>query len=382
MRIFLSAGEPSGDLHGANLLTALRGIDPTVTAAGFGGERMRRAGYDLLYPLADHAIMGLSGIAQALPTMIRLRRIMVDWITAYRPDAVVLIDYPGFHWWLAAAARKLGVPVVSFVPPQVWAWATYRARWVRQWFDHVLCSLPFEVPWFHARGVHQARYVGHPYFDELCRQRLDDRFFAEQRTRSGPIVALLPGSRGGELDRNLDTLMNIARRVRDARPDTRFLLACFKPEHRARVQQHLAVERLPAEAHVGRTAEIIHVADVCAAVSGSVGLELLHHGTPTVVVYRVNPFYRQLARAILRVPHISLVNLLAGRELFPEFLTSGDSSAEASRPLITWLTDSAAAARVRAEMAELREQVGQPGACRRAAEIITEIASGRRRAAA
>src|SRR2546423_15521830 len=116
MRIFLSAGEPSGDLHGANLLHALRTIDPTVTAAGFGGERMRRAGYDLLYPLADHAIMGLSGIARALPTMVRLRRVMADWIATNRPDAAVLIDYPGFHWWLAAAAQPARVPVVSFVP--------------------------------------------------------------------------------------------------------------------------------------------------------------------------------------------------------------------------------------------------------------------------
>src|SRR4051812_35755418 len=116
MRIFLSAGEPSGDLHAANLLRALRTIDPSVTAAGFGGERMRVAGYDLLYPLADHAIMGLSGIARALPTMIGLRRRMAEWVAANRPDAVVLIDYPGFHWWLAAAAKKAGVPVVSFVP--------------------------------------------------------------------------------------------------------------------------------------------------------------------------------------------------------------------------------------------------------------------------
>src|SRR3954447_20730554 len=108
MRIFLSAGEPSGDLHCANLLTALRDVDPTVTAAGFGGERMRKAGYDLLYPLADHAIMGLSGVVQALPSMLRLRRVMIDWIKVHRPDAVVLIDYPGFHWWLAAAAKKLG----------------------------------------------------------------------------------------------------------------------------------------------------------------------------------------------------------------------------------------------------------------------------------
>jgi lipid-A-disaccharide synthase len=377
MRIFLSAGEPSGDLHGANLLHALRTIDPGVTAAGFGGDRMREAGYDLLYPLAGHAIMGLSGIAQALPTMIRLRRVMADWVAAHRPDAVVLIDYPGFHWWLAAAAKRAGVPVVSFVPPQVWAWASYRVNWARKSFDHILCSLPFEEPWYHERGVPQARYVGHPYFDELSRQRLDDRFIAEKRGRPGPVVALLPGSRHGEITRNLETLVGAARRVHAVRPDARFLFACFKADHKDRIERRLAGERLPAELHVGRTAEIVRAADACVAVSGSVGLELLYHGTPTVVVYRVNRLYQPIARKMLNIPHISLVNLLAGRELFPEFLTWRDPSAEVAANLMDWLNDATALARAREELAALRERVARPGACRRAAEVIAGIARTR-----
>jgi lipid-A-disaccharide synthase len=382
MHVFLSAGEPSGDLHAANLLASLRSLDPGVTAAGFGGDRMRAAGCDLLYPLADHAIMGFSGIARALPTMIRLRRQMVDHLEARRPDAVVLIDYPGFHWWLAAAAKRRGVPVVSFVPPQVWAWATHRSRWMRRWFDQVLCSLPFEAAWYHGRGVPQARYVGHPYFDELCKQRLDETFLDEQRKRRGPIVALLPGSRHGEIERNLDTLLGAADRINAARPDVHFLFACFTPEHEATVRGRLAGSNLPAEALVGLTAEIVHLADASVAVSGSVGLELLHHGAPSVVVYRVNPLYRAIGRLILHVPYISIVNLLAGRAVFPEFLTSRDPSEKVADQVLTWLNDSGAAARVRGELAALRDRVGRPGACRRAAEVIAEIARQRREAAA
>jgi lipid-A-disaccharide synthase len=381
MRIFLSAGEPSGDLHGANLLHALRSIDRTVTAAGFGGDRMRTAGCDLLYPLADHAIMGLGGIVQALPTMIRVRRVMTDWLKVNRPDAVVLIDYPGFHWWLAAAAKRLGVPVVSFVPPQVWGWASHRVAWVRRWFDHVLCSLPFEEAWYRHRNVPQARYVGHPYFDELSRQRFDDRFLGEQRGRPGPIVALLPGSRHGEIQRNLDTLVGTARRVHAARPDVRFLFACFKATHKEHVEGRLAGAGLPAEAHVGRTAEIIRLADVCAAVSGSVGLELLYHGTPTVVVYRVSRLYRAIGRMVLNVPHISIVNLLAGKELFPEFLTAHDPSAEVADRLLGWINEPRELNRVRADLGALRDRVARPGACRRAAEIIAGISRDRRAAA-
>jgi lipid-A-disaccharide synthase len=342
---------------------------------------MRAAGYDVLYPLAEHAIMGLTGIARALPTMLRLRRVMVEWIGANRPDAVVLIDYPGFHWWLAAAARRHGVPIVSFVPPQVWAWASHRVNWVRKSFDHVLCSLPFEEAWYHERDVPQARYVGHPYFDELSRQALDERFVAEQRARPGPVVALLPGSRHGEIKRNLDTLLATARRIHAARPDVRFLFACFKPGHREEIERRLATEQLPAKAHVSRTAEIIRLADVCAAVSGSVGLELLYHGTPTVVVYRVNPLYRAIGRMVLSIPHISIVNLLAGRELFPEFLTAHDPSAEVADRLLGWLNDPSASARTRDELSALRDRVARPGACRRAAELIAGIARARRAAA-
>jgi lipid-A-disaccharide synthase len=379
MRIFLSAGEPSGDLHGANLFRHLRALDPGSACAGFGGARMRDAGCDVLFALADHAIMGLTGIARALPAMFRLRRQMTDWIIANRPDAVVLIDYPGFHWYLASRAKRLGVPVVSFVPPQVWAWASHRVRKVRAHFDRVLCTLPFEEAWYRERGV-TARYVGHPYFDALAETPLDADFLAAQRARPGPSVAILPGSRHGEIDRNLDTQLNALRHVRAARPDARFLFACFKEEHRGWIEDRLRREGLDAEAHVGHTAEIIHIADACVAVSGSVGLELLYHGTPSVVVYRVNPLYRAISRKVLNVPFISLVNILAGRELFPEFLTSHDPSAEVAQHILGWLNDPPSAAALRTDLAALRDQVGQPGACRRAAEAITELARQRRAA--
>jgi lipid-A-disaccharide synthase len=379
MRIFLSAGEPSGDLHGANLFRHLRAIDPESGCAGFGGARMRDAGCDVMFPLADHAIMGLTGIARALPAMFRLRRQMTDWITANRPDAVVLIDYPGFHWHLARRAKRLGVSVVSFVPPQVWAWASHRVRKVRAYFDQVLCTLPFEEAWYRERGV-TARYIGHPYFDALAGMPIDADFLAAQWGRPGPIVAILPGSRHGEIDHNLDTQLNAMMHVRAARPDARFLFACFKEEHRRRIEDCLRRDGLAAEAHVGRTAEIIHVSDACVAVSGSVGLELLYYGTPSVVVYRVNPLYRAISRSVLNVPFISLVNILARRELFPEFLSSHDPSVEVARHILGWLNNPASAAALRTDLAALRDLVGQPGACRRAAEAIIELARQRRAA--
>src|SRR5262245_24549663 len=194
MRIFLSAGEPSGDLHGASLIQALRHRDPGIECVGFGGERMEAAGCRLLYPLCQLAIMGFLRVLPGIPTFYRFLRHADGFFRERRPDALVLIDYPGFHWWLARRAHAHGIPVFYFVPPQLWAWAGWRVRKMRRWVDHVLCNLPFEESWYRARNV-QAHCVGHPYFDELSRQQPDARFAAEQRARSGLIIGLLPGSR-------------------------------------------------------------------------------------------------------------------------------------------------------------------------------------------
>src|SRR5262249_19826007 len=149
-------------------------------------------------------------------------------------DAVVLIDYPGFHWWLARRARFHGIPVFYFVPPQLWAWAGWRVKKMRRFVDHVMCNLPFEEAWYRARGV-AAHYVGHPFFDELPQQRLDEAFLREQRQRPGPIVAILPGSRHQEVDKNLHMQLEAAQRVHDRLPQTRFLAACFRVEHQKKL---------------------------------------------------------------------------------------------------------------------------------------------------
>ena len=376
MHVFISAGEPSGDLHGASLARAIRDLQPSVTITGFGGDQMRAAGCNLLYPLAEHAIMGLGGIVRALPTMIRLLDRMTGEFKRRRPDAVVLIDYPGFHWHVARRVKVLGVPVISFVPPQIWAWLSHRVRKMRANFTEVLCALPFEEPWFRERGL-AARYVGHPYFDALAAQQPDKAFLCDQRRRGGPIVGILPGSRQGEIDRNLELLVGAMKVVHVARPDARFLVGCFRPGHRDQVKSRLQGMRLPAEVLVGRTPEVIALADACAAVSGSVGLELLYRRVPTVVVYRVNPLYVRLRRILIKVPYVSLVNLLADRELYPEFVTSSTDPSGPAAPIIRWLNHPPERQAVRDDLDRLLAVVGRPGACRRAAEAVIDLVSRR-----
>ena len=167
-----------------------------------------------------------------------------------RPDAVVLIDYPGFHWWLARRAHFHGIPVFYFVPPQLWGWAGWRVEKMRRWVDHVLCSLPFEEEWYRTRGV-QAQYIGHPYFDELARQRLDPAFLAGQREKPGTVVALLPGSRRQEVTQNWPTMRRAAEILNADRPDVRFLVACFNDEQQALVRADLPAAGVPVETASG-----------------------------------------------------------------------------------------------------------------------------------
>ncbi len=372
MRLFLSAGEPSGDLHGANLVATLRRLRPEVECVGYGGEHMAAAGCSLLYPLCQLAVVGFLRVVPSLHSFLRLLLEADRFFQRQRPDAVVLIDFPGFHWWLARRAHAHGIPVFYFVPPQLWGWGSWRVRKMQRWVDHVLCTLPFEQAWYHARGV-PAHYVGHPYFDELPQQRLDNAFVAEQQARPAKIIGLLPGSRTQEVQRNLALLVHTAMQIHAARPDTRFLVACYKPAHQQRVEAYLRGRGIPyVEPCVGRTPEIIHLAHACVAVSGSVGLELLYRGKPSVVVYRISRFEALLCRIFQKTQYISLVNLLADKEIFPEFLTVRSEAAGISEHVLRWLNDAAAYEAVCAKLRTLREQVAEPGACARAADYVLE----------
>ena len=381
MKLFLSAGEPSGDLHGANLIRSLLARQPDAQVTALGGPRMAAAGAELLYPLTDLAVMWLGSVLRNLPTFFAVGNLAVRHVRAARPDAVVMIDYPGFHFAVAKCIRDYGVPTYFFVPPQIWAWKQGRVRKVRKLFTGVLTALPFEDEWYRARHVN-THYVGHPYFDELARQQLDSAFLAEQAAKPGTRVAILPGSRNKEVSANAEMMLNAARIVHAARPDTRFLVAAFN-ERQANAVRTMLPLGLPVEIHTDRTPEIIELAEACVAVSGSVSLELMYRAKPTVIVYKLKPFYRFMARQALKAPYITLVNLLAKEELFPELLTSQDESPQIAAHVLGWLNDPASRAALSGRIASLRDRVAVPGACDRAAEfLLGEVERSRSRAAA
>jgi lipid-A-disaccharide synthase len=380
MRIFISAGEPSGDLHAANLIGSLRDCIPAAHFTGFGGERMAAAGAELLYPLANLAVMWFLNVFLNLITFIRLIFVADRHFRDRRPDAVILVDYPGLHWWIASRAKARGIPVFYFVPPQIWAWGGWRVEKMRKYVDKVLCSLPFEPAWYHERRVTEAVYVGHPYFDELADRPLDHHFLAEEGSRSSGLVAILPGSRTQELMRNLPDMVRAASKLARKRPNVRFTVACLHEQHKKLAEEIVgrivARERdypSPAiEVYAGRTPELIRLAQVAWAVSGSVGLELMVEALPSVVIYKVNRFDLWVARHFIKSRYISLVNLLAHDEVFPEYLTWRDVSDELVRWAVSWLDDPQARAERVNSIVNVRQSIAQPGASKRAATHISQ----------
>lgn len=398
MRVFFSVGEPSGDLHGANLIRALR-ARADLDAVGLGGPRMRAAGCDLLRDMSDLAVMGLFAALAKLPQFFRVFDLVKKSFDECRPDAVVLIDYPGFNWHVAKEAKRRGIPVFYYGLPQLWAWASWRVKKVQRYVDHCLCKLPFEEQWFRERGCN-ATYVGHPYFDELRSQRLDEPFQRNLTARDERLVTLLPGSRHGEVKFNLPVLLRAAQIVQRQKDGVRIAIASYNEEQAALARQMVAAAQISADVFVGRTPDLIAAADCCLACSGSVSLELLFHAKPSVIVYRISWWTYQVVRHLVNVRYITLVNLLASddallarrgdqpyqqdapgheRALFPEYPTWQDRSADVASHALKWLNDEFSRQRLIRKLVDLRERIAQGGSSARAADYIVRHLSGKTR---
>ncbi|MES2793687.1 MAG: lipid-A-disaccharide synthase [Planctomycetota bacterium] len=376
MKIFFSVGEPSGDLHAANLITELQSRKSDVECVGFGGPLMRDAGCRIDFQLTDMAVMGFLKVLPLIQKFRRVAKQAKEQFERERPDAVVLVDFPGFNWWIARAAKSLGIPVFYYCPPQLWAWASWRIKKVKKFVDHVLACLPFEAEWYQQRGV-AAEYVGHPFFDEVAEKQLDTEFLATQRARDNRRIAILPGSRTHEVHANFPTQVEVMRRLSQEFPEVRFLVASYKESQREFCEQHLRnhAPDLPVELHIGKLSEILELSECCLMVSGSVSLEVLARGVPAIVHYHCDWLFAFVARMLITCKYMSLPNLVADRPLMPEYIIIGSPKKhieQMSAHLQTWLSDPMTLARAARPLRELRDELVQTGATATAARVILQ----------
>ena len=315
--IFLVAGEPSGDLLGARLMAALRGLTAgRIAFAGVGGERMGAEGLRSLFPMSELSVMGLVEVLPSIPRiLVRLRQTAAA-VREQRPAVVVTIDSPGFNTALARRLRKFDRPLVHYVAPSVWAWRAGRVRTMERLFDHVLALLPFEPPYFEDAGL-PCHYVGHPAVETA--QRSDGDFRAHHGiAEEAPLLAVLPGSRMGEVGRMLPTYLAAAQLLAARMPDLR-LVTVTVPTVAAAVTG-ARWPRPPVVVDVSERQAAFSAADAAIATSGTVTLELAAARTPMVVCYRLSPVSFAIARRLVRVSAVGLVNLVLGYPAVPELL--------------------------------------------------------------
>lgn len=372
--IMLVAGEASGDLHGATLCRALRELSPTARLIGLGGGRMAEAGVELVADARDTAVVGFSEVVRRLPALWRVYRQLCATLAEERPAVLVLIDFPGMNLKLARAARRRGLPVVYFIPPQIWAWHRGRLKKIRDRVSLVLTVLPFERAFYRSAGV-EAAFVGHPLLDALAaapsrsaaRRELG---VADERL----LVGLLPGSREQEIAGMAPLMGGAAARIAAARPEAQFVLALAPTVAAASVARHLA-----AGPHVrvvgGRTYAVMRAADLLLVTSGTATLEAALLGTPMVVGYRVSPLSELMGRALLRVPWISLVNIVLGRAVVPELVTRSAATAERiAGEALRLLGSPGALEAQRDAFRELAGMLGEAGVGPRAARLVLAAA--------
>ena len=366
--VFLIAGEPSGDMHGAHLVEALCAADPDLRCSGLGGRRMEQAGMELHYDLAADAVMGfVEVLRKALP----LRRLFLDTLARVRrerPDCVVLIDYPGFNLRFAKAVHAFGIPVVYYISPQVWAWKRKRLDTLARVVSRMLVILPFEEDLYRDKGVYCV-YVGNPLLDEVASSRGSH---PDEEDRL--VVGLLPGSRPQEIERIAPVMAETGAALLESYPGLKFLTPCLNEERGAQIRS--AMGGLPVEILVGGMHEVLGRARCCLVASGTATLETALFEVPMCIVYRVNALSYWLARLLVRIRFIGLVNILLNREVVPE-LIQHDAVAAKIVPVMRELIEDTETRRLMLlNLQEVKRRLGPPGASERAAAEILDLING------
>ena len=369
-RIAIVAGEASGDLHAANVVRELLRRAPQLSVEGIGGDRMREAGVRLHAHSSDLAVVGLAEVAVRLPDLVRAYRSMTRLFRDRRPDLLMLVDFPDFNLFLARRAYRQRIPVLYFIGPQVWAWRPGRVRSIARLVRRLMVILPFEEAFYRRRGV-EALYVGHPLLDRLLPSPPMD----EARRRLGleqltSVLGLLPGSRIGEITRHLPLLLEATRQVLMTRPGLRVTIAAAEGIPLDLIGSYLKQATFSTRVVQGRAHEVMAASDLILVASGTATLEAAIIGTPMVVVYRLAFLSWLLGRLLIRVPFISLPNLVAGRSIVPElvqFQATPERIADEAQRL---LESPERRRRMQQQLLEVRDRLGPPGAAARTAEVI------------
>jgi lipid-A-disaccharide synthase len=369
--MMIIAGEASGDQHGAKLVRSLRRQRRDTFLFGVGGQAMKAEGVRCIVDAETLSVVGLTEVISILPTVFRAMATVKKALSSLRPDLLILIDFPEFNFRVAAAAKKLGIPVLFYISPQIWAWRQNRVRKVKQLVDHMAVILPFEANFYRDHDV-PVTFVGHPLLDGLPANV--PRPAAESALQQ-PVIGLLPGSRAKEVSSLLPVMLDAARMIQRKLPAAKFIVSCSASIKADQVDN--AVRSFAADLDIEVSREPVeavfqHCHSLVAA-SGTVTLEAALHGVPTIIVYKVSPLSYWLGRRLIKVKYIGITNLIAQQELQPELIQDDASPAGIAEKIVDMMRDQDGLRQVEAELMRVRGLLGDSGASDRVARIALNL---------
>jgi len=375
--IMLLAGEPSGDIHGGHLCRELKSLSPDILLFGMGGPEMEEAGMEILHRIGDTGVVGFWEVYREIGKYWKIFKKMVAFMEERKPDAVILIDYPGFNIRFARKAQRMGIKVYYYISPQLWAWGQWRIKKIRRSVDRMLVIFPFEKEFYNSHGI-EAEFVGHPLIGTLnpdleqeeCRERLG--------ITSSPLIGLLPGSRRGEIEKILPLLLETAGILQKDIPEADFIIPVASAELNPVIKEKLRAASITAKVAEQNSQEIIAAADLLILASGTVTLEAAFFLKPMIIVYKLSFFSWLMAKILVKIPFIGLVNIVGGKEIVPEFIQYQAHPKEIARRAVEILTQPEIRNRMIRELTIVKEKLGPTGAAGRAARVIIQALHPRR----
>lgn len=375
MKIMFSAGEASGDMHAAAVAREIRRLDPKARLFGMGGQGMARAGVDIIYDIENLGIIGVVEIIKHLPMFFRLRDFLRNAMIKEKPDVLVCVDYPGFNMKLAHAAKELGIPVVYYIAPTIWAWNKGRAKPIARDVAEVASIFPFEAKAYEEAGAH-VTFVGHPLVDvvkpSMTKEEAMAYFGAKAEAKR---VLLMPGSRKNEVMGLLPEMLKAAKKLASESP-CQFFLPRAETISKEFLAPYIETSGVDLTVTEGHQYDLMQICDACVASSGTATLETALMELPTVLVYRLAPVTWFLAKLLVHVKYAGLPNLLLNREVTPELLQDQVTADHIYSILHPWLTDESRRKANIQEIKAVRTALGAGGAVQRTAELILRTAEG------
>ncbi|MEE9334721.1 MAG: lipid-A-disaccharide synthase [Granulosicoccaceae bacterium] len=376
--LMVSAGEASSDMHAAHALLALQKTGLEFDSLGMGAGQLFAAGMDPLVDCRELAVIGIVDVLINYPRFVKRLNVLKRALNERRPDLLLIVDYPDFNLKLAAEARKLGIPVLFYISPQVWAWRSKRVTKIGNLVDHMAVLFPFEVPFYENANI-PVTYVGHPLIDQInCDASVDDACAQLNLDASRPVVALLPGSRNGELSRNLPCMLQTAERIARVKPDCQFILPTAATLKRQAVDEALLNSSVPVSVIEANTQLAVRAANAVVTASGTATLEVALLGTPMAIVYIINKINYAIMSRLIQIDNIGLVNIVSGKLIVKEFVQDAAQPVAIASEILRLLDDNQYREEMLRELALVKQKMGEGGASGNVALLITDMLNSKK----